>query len=335
VFDALVWFGDAERLPLPLGEVVQEWLRSPKASASRRYGERGLKTLRRMGSDAALHAIQGMAQRFAYKGGHNIALAALRTEAIARHLTLEQLEDRLVPTCGLSAGGTRVFDYGPRQITLGFDGNLEPVFREEQTRLGSRLPRGRNSDDDALVERSRTEWKTVQKQLGKLLQIQRRRLEQALVTARRWPVDEWREHLFGHPLLTVVVRRLAWAQYDGAELVGTFRIDETGDPADLEDDPYTLSAHPIGLPHPADLGDTALAWAEMFGDYEVIQRFDQFTRPLREPQAPGMYPWGDDGEQRIVGVEFLDLGSGSQMRLADVPARVLSECWSDADAVGG
>lgn len=109
-----------------------------------------------------------------------------------------------------------------------------------------------------------------------------RRLEQAMVTRRRWTGAEFRQLFVGHPLVWHLVRRLVWGRYDeqGA-LVGALRVAEDRTFADVDDDPVSLGDDAVvGVAHPLELGDGTAAWGEVFGDYEILQPFPQLGREV-------------------------------------------------------
>lgn len=64
-----------------------------------------------------------------------------------RGLSREELADRLVPTLGLDDPQALSFDFGPRQFTVRFDENLNPVIFDQQNVRQKSVPRLRTDDD--------------------------------------------------------------------------------------------------------------------------------------------------------------------------------------------
>ncbi len=64
-----------------------------------------------------------------------------------RGLSREELVDRLVPTLGLDDPQALSFDFGPRQFTVRFDENLNPVIYDQQNVRQKSVPRLRADDD--------------------------------------------------------------------------------------------------------------------------------------------------------------------------------------------
>ena len=83
-----------------LGVLLEGWLKVNRRPAA----EAGLEVLETNGTEPALLALQALAQRFHYKGGGNLAQAALDRVARARKMETLDLEDSLVPRGKLSRG---------------------------------------------------------------------------------------------------------------------------------------------------------------------------------------------------------------------------------------
>ena len=90
----------------------------------------GLECLRAIGSDTALTALNGIAQKLKFKGLKQKAQEMMEGIAQARGLTREQLADRVVPDCGLDARGSRAFDFGPRQFRFVLGPDMKPLVRD-------------------------------------------------------------------------------------------------------------------------------------------------------------------------------------------------------------
>jgi hypothetical protein len=229
-----------------------------------------------------------------------------------RGLSRIELADRIVPALGLD--GPRTLDFGPRQFRICLDEALVPHVKDMQgTRLKD-LPKPRQSDDAAKAEAATLRYKVLKTELKTLAKVQVSRLEQAMVTQRRWSLEDFQTFFVHHPLTRELAARLLWSVHDASlQAIGACRIAEDGTLADAQDhhfDPPAQAqfgiAHPLLLP--AALRD---AFAHQFADYEILQPFAQLNREvfmLRPEEAQAT---------RINRVEGRDIATGAAIGLLD------------------
>jgi len=246
-------------------------------------GTNCIKALAAYGSDAALLQIHLLSQKSRSKGIKKQALAALRTVAAARGLSAAQLEDRLVPDMGLPTEGL-VLDFGPRQFQVRFDEGLVPFVLDAKGKARKNPPKANAKDDATQAAEATATWRALKKDVKAVASTQIARLEQAMVSQHRWAKADFERYLLTHPLMVHLVRRLLWGDYDGDKLLSTFRVDGAAALAGPSDETYTLAGATVGIVHPHELSDTdKKAWAERLGDYEILQPFEQLTRPVFTP----------------------------------------------------
>jgi hypothetical protein len=248
----------------------------------------GLACLRQIGSDSALMALNGIAQKLKFKGLKGKAQEMMQGIAEARGFTAEQLADRIVPDCGLNARGSRVFDFGPRQFRFVLGPAMKPLVRDAEGKLRTDLPAAAKSDDPDKAPAAVTEWKLLKKTLREVLKVQVERLEDAMISGRRWTPAEFQTLLVEHPLMVNLVRQLVLAVYDEAGRVSrTFRVTEDQSFADQNDEETSSpSSGQIGVVHPAHLDETLRsAWGQVLGDYEIIPPFPQLGREICRPES--------------------------------------------------
>jgi Domain of unknown function (DUF4132) len=243
----------------------------------------GLLCLQSIGTDIALMQIHGIAQKVKFKGIKQRAQECMEAIATERNMSREQLEDRIVPDCELDEHGTRMFDFGVRQFQFVLSENLKPMVKDVEGKIKTDLPKPNAKDDREKAENAIAEWKSVKKQVNEILKLQPARLERAMVTGRRWQVDEFVTLLVRHPLMTHLVRRIVWGGYDAADkLISTFRVTEDLTYADDRDETYELvGLDRIGIVHPLYLSPEQLAnWGEILSDYEIMPPFQQIGRSI-------------------------------------------------------
>ncbi|WP_433330206.1 DUF4132 domain-containing protein [Spirillospora sp. CA-294931] len=267
----LGWLGDDDTVRR-LAPLIRAW---PGEKLSARAAT-GLDVLGSIGSDVALLHLHEISRRMKYKSLRARALEKIEEVAAALGLSAEQLADRAVPDFGLDAAGSLTLDYGARRFTVGFDEQLRPFAVGADGARRTSLPKPAASDDAVAAAEARARFAALRKEVKAIAEGQIRRLEQAMVTDRRWSVAEFRRYLVEHPLMWHIVRRLVWLADDIA-----FRVAEDGSFADVDDGAFAPGdAARIGVAHPLRLGDDLATWTEVFADYEILQPFPQLGRPV-------------------------------------------------------
>lgn len=276
----------------------------------------GLQVLAAIGTDVALMHLHDIAQRSKFAGLKHAAEQTMGVVGAAIGLTAEQLADRLVPDFGLDADGSVRLDYGPRQFVVGFDEALRPFVTDPNGKSLKTLPKPGVRDDALLAPAAYQRFTVLKKDVRTVAADQMRRLEQAMVTKRRWSGAEFRSLFVEHPLLRHLARRLVWVRFaptqpgvaappgaaspdaaspDAASpagfptsagapesvVIGSFRVAEDCTFSTVDDEVTTLPDDAVvGIAHPLHLGDDVAAWAAVFADYEILQPFDQLGRPV-------------------------------------------------------
>ncbi|RRS00743.1 DUF4132 domain-containing protein [Glycomyces terrestris] len=265
--DQLGAFGDDETVAV-LGPLVASW---PGRSQNDR-ALTGLDVLAHIGTEAAFTALRDISRSFKYANGTSERARELAAGiAAARGLTYEGLADRLLPDHGVP--GPLAFDYGPRRFHLTFDRLLTPRLTDDDGRPRKALPKPGVRDDAAAAKAAAARYKALVKTVETTAEEQAELLRDAMLGGRVLTLDDLRV-LDAHPITGVFTRRLAWYSRGAG-----FRIAEDGGFADVEDREFAPDPAAIRLAHPGLLGDDTAAWAAVFADYEVIQPFDQLTRP--------------------------------------------------------
>ncbi|MBK7053129.1 MAG: DUF4132 domain-containing protein [Rhodoferax sp.] len=173
-----------------------------------------------------------------------------------------------------------VLDFGPRQFALTFDEELKPVVLDAKGVRLKDLPKPNKSDDAALAKATADRLKLLRKDARTLASLQITRMERAMVSARRWPLAEFKRFFIDHPLMRYLSARLVWGRYVGDQLVQALRIAEDWTLADSGDERVELPDDAVlGIPHVLEMAPDMLAgFAQVFADYEILQPFKQLGR---------------------------------------------------------
>lgn len=292
-FTALGKLG-GDRIALKLTPMIKVW---PGESQHQR-AVLGLEILKTIGSDTALMQLNGIAQKVKFKGLKDMANTFMESIAKKKGLRKSELEDRVVPDCGLDEDGKREFNFGPRKFHFVFGPDMKPMIKDEDGKIKDDLPKPNSKDDSDLANTSVEEWKLMKKQIREIGKIHIHRMEQAMVTGRRWKVEEWEMLIAKHPLMTHIAKTLLWWVYfpDQNQSINVFRLTEEKDYADIHDNSLNLQGGAyIGIVHPLLLsqeeknpGDNCSAIMKSFLRFLKFQ--DRYTSFLRKIKTNKKYP---------------------------------------------
>lgn len=264
----------------PLAKTLREGARHRPAGLA-------LECLKHLGTDTALMQLRAFTRIPRDWSLKETAQGYLEEIAAARGVSMEQLEDRMVPDCGLDPRGRRTFDFGPRQFEFALGPGLKPMVRESSGKLRPDLPKPGAKDDPALGPAAAAAWSVLKKQWAEVCKLQVGRLERAMVNGRRWSRAEWEDVLVRHPVMTHLAQGLVWGVFStSGALEQTFRVAEDMTYAGPDDEPSELPVEAlVGLPHPLQLSAELLGtWGERWSDYELTPPFPQLDRPVYRPE---------------------------------------------------
>lgn len=205
-------------------------------------------------------------------------------------LSKEDLADKLIPTLGLDAQGKRVFNFGERQFTMTLDANLKPKFVDNNGKAFKNLPKAGKNDDVDKAKQAHAELKDLKKQLKEFIRDDVPRMENMMITQRRLNFANFKAFYVNNPLMLRYSYQLVWGVFDKDntdKLIQPFRVVETGEILDINDDDLTISDDAfIGLVHPIQLTEEQKQQlSQSLQDDEIIQPFAQLARPVYQLTA--------------------------------------------------
>lgn len=203
---------------------------------------------------------------------------AFQAAARKAGLTPDELAEIAAPACGMDDVGHRREEVGDfvAELTLG---PSKPVW-QWSTREGKALKAVPAAVKNDFAE----DWKAMKAaadEIGKMLPVQRDRLERFFLAERRWDFATWRARYLDHPLVGYLARRLIWL-FESADRSG-LAIWHTGALTDVEcapldwlsDDATVQLWHPIASPP-----ETVLGWRTFLEDNRITQPFKQAHREI-------------------------------------------------------
>lgn len=277
-------------LPVGMGNLIIHWLDEEHAHmvadwviANPQEGLGLLDAFVRINTSESLLQLQMVAYSRASTELVTRAWQLLENVAGKQGLRIWELQNLIVPTCGMSTSEPWPFDYGSQRFGIRLDTDLAVVLVSESRRILRTLPTPSQADDAAKVSAAKAKFDRVLADLEDTLPTQMIRLENALVEQLRWGAAHWKNFVLRHPVLVHLAQRLLWGVYTpSGRCVGSFRVGDDGNLSDSNDMPYELAEEgSVGVLHPLDITLAEReAWGRVLADYELPTLFPQMDRPV-------------------------------------------------------
>lgn len=209
---------------------------------------------------------------------------ALHDAARRMGTTRSALLEAHVPDGGLGPDGRRTLAVGDWSAVLAVDGaRVTRRWRDPAGTFHGRLPAAVAAADRDAVERVRA----ARRQLVRVVDDERLRLEAILGEDRSWGIESWRRHYLDHPLTGPLSRPLVWSVergpsrwtgIPGAEPDRFRRSD--GEATIVSLDAVVRPWHPLFADH-----TEVTAWRELLLAAGATQPIEQVFRPIFRPAA--------------------------------------------------
>ncbi|NLT09668.1 MAG: DUF4132 domain-containing protein [Ruminococcus sp.] len=237
------------------------------------------------GSREALMIVDNISRKFNGKSVRTAAVNAMASAADGLGITAEELADRIVPDLGFDKNLCRVFDYGKRQFSVYIRPSLELEIFSGDKKIKS-MPKPGAADDAAKANAAYEQFKEMKKVMKSAMTLQKQRLEYVLMCDRKWSTEGWRTLFVENAIMHCFAIGLIWGIYEDGKLSTTFRYMDDGSFTTSDGDEFELPANAvIGLVHPIELSEELKAeWTEQLSDYEIVQPFQQLSRPVFTPE---------------------------------------------------
>lgn len=211
------------------------------------------------------------------------SIRAFEEIARLRGVTLEELEDNIIPNFSMNIRGEKLYSYGQREFKVTLLGNCNfEVLNLESGKVMKSLPKENSSEDVEVVNRVREEFKILKKQVKETYKLQLERLENTLAKQRYWTGERFVKTFIDNPLMREFAVSQIWARYEDGKVVETFRYSGDGTFMNHNGDDIEINNYiNIGLLHPVEVEEDILEyWREDLEDYEIVQSFEQLNREV-------------------------------------------------------
>jgi hypothetical protein len=280
----LVWCGgllEDATLPSAIGTAADVCFKKLPGIGPRapKIGNACLWALSQASSEAAIGQLSRLKTRAKHASIKTQVAKAFNAAAEQTGLSVADLEEVAVPTCGLTGVGELRRQMGDFTAHLRTTNQLttEAVWIKTDGGTQVGLPASvKEKFGDELQSLKQTE-----KEIRQLLPAQRDRLEQLLLQHKSWSMAEFRSRFLDHPLVGVVARRLIWRFMDGGRSAtaiwhdGRFVAEHHTSVDWLGDETRVWLWHPL-------YGDVAevKGWRDWLEAHEVSQPFKQAHREI-------------------------------------------------------
>ncbi|RPF20793.1 DUF4132 domain-containing protein [Myceligenerans xiligouense] len=282
---------------MPGGELAAAAQHFFKAHPQRRSQADSLvRALAANGDRPAVQLLLAVSRQFKLRTVRELAEELAGQLAEARGWSADQLADRTVQTAGFDADGVLRLSFGEREYT----GRITDAFTIELRNDKGKVvktppstPQGADDETRAAYKEARAQLTAGKKELKAVVELQTRRLREAMIQGRTWSAGEWREFVAEHPVMSRLAARVVWLADPGTPAKRAFRPDD-GALVAVDDEDVTLGegadddGRTVGIAHAVTLAggnggaDTPEAWREHLADYEVRPLFEQFATAVPE-----------------------------------------------------
>ncbi len=242
-----------------------------------------MEVLRRLATPTAMIWIDRWARKARSKKLKELANKALDDVAKQKGLTADELSERVMVGFGFDIKGKKELIYGSRLLTLALSTGNHVQICDEKGKVIKSMPSPRKDDDKEECKKQKKEVSTLKKEVKRVTASAIDRLENALLSSRRWRVSDFQETYLSNPLLANLARHLLWATYsEKGGIERCFRVDVDLTLADVHDENLTLKEDDlVGLVHPLSISEKLRKlWTDIFFDYELIPPFAQLNREI-------------------------------------------------------
>jgi hypothetical protein len=280
----LVWCAgmiEDDTLPSAIGSAADACFKKLPGIGPRapKIGNACLWALSHASSEAAIAQLSRLKTRAKHASIKTQVAKAFGAAAEQTGMSVADLEEVAIPTCGLTGAGELRRQIGDFTVQLRTTDQLstETVFIKADGTKQAGIPASLKEKFDEELR----SLKQIEKEVRQLLPAQRDRLEQLLLQHKSWPMVDFRARFLDHALVGVVARRLIWRFTDGSQNTsgiwhdGRF-VTERDAPLDwLRDDTRVWLWHPL-------FGEVAevKAWRDWLEAHEVSQPFKQAHREI-------------------------------------------------------
>ncbi|MBN2693582.1 DUF4132 domain-containing protein [bacterium] len=235
----------------------------------------------KLGGYVGFQLVKNIAIRMEGTSTSSQAWSVINQAQTMLNLTTEEFNDWSIPDFGFSSDGVLELDYGPRFFSVKLNPDFSFILKDQTGKEIKSLPKPSKKDDETKSNESSEFFKKIKAQLKDIVKEQKTRLENSMISSRKWSGVSWEIFFSKHPVMKRFAIGLIWGVYDeNSQLIDTFRFMEDGTFNNKDDDSFEFdNSKKIGIVHPIELNSEDIdLWKTQLEDYEIAQPFKQMLR---------------------------------------------------------
>lgn len=273
----------------------------------------GLECLKLRGSETALLKLNEIANTPELRSLQSKARQYVLDIALELNLSVEQLEDRLIPKHGFDSNARQFLSFGTREFEIGIKSGLKP-FVKDSNAIRDSLPAPGSKDDPALAREAKHTWQRIKSDLKSFAKVQSARLERAMIDKRLWIASDFNAYFLAHPLMRTLARGILWCTVDelnGREILFRVTAESTLSTSNEREFQLQPNQH-VRIAHVLFMTQEEIGiWQEIFLDYEITQPFEQLGRktqilPTALKDATDLSPLAQQKVEAVALPTFLE-----------------------------
>lgn len=239
-----------------------------------------LLVISRFDDDSLIQLLLATAQRYRTESIQKLAISLVNALAKRRNWSPLDLADLTIPCAGLERkdAPTR-FNYGARELAVILSGDLKLLLLNELGNPIKALPEAKPNDDAEDLTETKKWLSNCKKELKQIIEFQSNRLMECMISDQRWPLSDWQERLFNHPVMNQLLRRVLWQAKTGSHWT-TFYINSDGRFISVSDEELLLTnASQLRVLSANQISEEECSlWKAFFRKNKVKPLFEQLHR---------------------------------------------------------
>ncbi|WP_157154766.1 DUF4132 domain-containing protein [Brachyspira murdochii] len=186
---------------------IKEWCESGRISLA----NYAISALASNGSINSLIVIDYISSNFKYFQIKNTSKLAFKSVAKRLNISEDKLSDKIIPDFGIDLNGTKTLKDDKYSFTLYLNEklNIEKILDNNINKYINKLDKYSNLDKNILDE-----FTSIKNHIKICYKFQLNRLYKALMTGKKWSIEDWKEIFANNYIMNVLADMFIWTIYN-------------------------------------------------------------------------------------------------------------------------